>query len=46
LRGWIEREQRLKTLDAAIARAINDADAARAQEIGTVREELRKHFEQ
>lgn len=46
LRGWMEREQRLKTLDAAIARGINDADAGRTQEIGAVREELGKHFEQ
>jgi antitoxin ParD1/3/4 len=45
LRGWMEREQRLATLDAAIARGIADADAGRTQEIGTVREELRRHFE-
>lgn len=45
LRGWMEREQRLATLDAAIARGVADADAGRTQEIGTVREELRRHFE-
>ena len=45
LRGWMEREQRLATLDAAIARGVADADAGRTQEIGTVRDELRKHFE-
>ncbi len=45
LRGWMDREQRLATLDAAIARGIADADAGRTQEIGTVREELRRHFE-
>jgi antitoxin ParD1/3/4 len=45
LRGWMDREQRLATLDAAIARGIADADAGRTQEIRTVREELRRHFE-
>ena len=45
LRGWMEREQRLATLDAAIARGVADADTGRTHEIGTVREELRKHFE-
>ena len=45
LRGWMEREQRLATLDAAIARGVADADAGRMQELGTVREELRRHFE-
>ena len=47
LRGWMEREQRLATLDAAIARGVADADAdaGRTQEIETVREELRKRFE-
>jgi len=41
----MDREQRLATLDAAIARGVADADAGRTQEIGTVREELRRHFE-
>lgn len=45
LRGWMEREQRLATLDAAIARGVADADTGRTQEIETVREELRKRFE-
>jgi antitoxin ParD1/3/4 len=45
LRGWMEREQRLATLDAAIARGVADADTGRAQEIETVREELRRRFE-
>jgi len=47
LRGWMEREQRLATLDAAIARGVADADAdtGRTQEIETVREELRRRFE-
>jgi antitoxin ParD1/3/4 len=45
LRGWMEREQRLATLDAAIARGVAEADAGRTQEIETVREELRKRFE-
>jgi len=45
LRGWMEREQRLATLDAAIARGVADADAGRTQEIETVREELKRRFE-
>lgn len=45
LRGWMEREQRLATLDAAIARGVADADAGRLQEIETVREELKRRFE-
>jgi antitoxin ParD1/3/4 len=45
LRGWMEREQRLATLDAAIARGVADADAGRTQEIETMREELRNRFE-
>ena len=46
LRGWMEREQRLVTLDAAIARGVADADAGRTQDVETVRDELRRHFEQ
>jgi antitoxin ParD1/3/4 len=45
LRGWMEREQRLANLDAAIARGVADADAGRTQEIETVREELKRRFE-
>jgi antitoxin ParD1/3/4 len=45
LRGWMEREQRLATLDAAIARGVADADAGRTQEIEAVREELKRRFE-
>lgn len=45
LRGWMDREQRLATLDSAITRGITDAEAGRTQEIGAVREELQKHFE-
>ncbi len=45
LRGWMEREQRLLTLDAAIVRGIADSEAGRVQEIEAVREELRNHFE-
>lgn len=45
LRGWMEREQRLSALDSAIVRGVADAEAGRIQEIGTIREELRKHFE-
>ena len=45
LRGWMEREQRLATLDAAIVRGVADADAGQTQEIEAVREELKKRFE-
>lgn len=45
LRGWIEREHRLTALDSAIARGVADAEAGRTQDIGVVREELRKRFE-
>ncbi len=45
LRGWMDRDQRLKALDAAITRGVADAEAGRIQDIGTVREELRRHFE-
>lgn len=45
LRAWMEREQRLSALDAAINRGVADAEAGRAQEIETVREELRRRFE-
>jgi antitoxin ParD1/3/4 len=46
LRGWLEREQRLVALDAAIARGVADAEAGRVHEVDAVREELRKRFEQ
>ena len=45
LRGWMERDQRLKALDAAIIRGVADAEAERTQDIESVRDELRKHFE-
>ena len=45
LRDWIEREQRLATLDAAIVRGVADADTGQTQEIEAVREELKKRFE-
>jgi len=45
LRSWMEREQRLATLDAAIARGVAEADTGRTQEIDAVREELKKRFE-
>lgn len=46
LRGWMERENRLITLDAAIARGLGDAEAGRVKDIETVRAEMRKKFEQ
>ena len=45
MRGWIEREKRLQTLDNAIARGIADADSGRVKTIEEVREGLRKNFE-
>ena len=45
LRGWMEREQRLATLDAAILRGVADADTGQTQEIDAVREELKRRFE-
>ncbi|TAN50398.1 MAG: type II toxin-antitoxin system ParD family antitoxin [Methylococcaceae bacterium] len=45
VRDWMEREQRLVSLDMAIARGIADADAGRAQDIGTVRAAMRSRFE-
>jgi antitoxin ParD1/3/4 len=45
LRGWMEKENRLMKLDAAIERGLADADAGRVKDIETVREEMRKKFE-
>jgi antitoxin ParD1/3/4 len=45
LRGWMEKENRVVMLDAAIARGMADADAGRVKDIETVREEMRKKFE-
>ncbi|MBF0321789.1 MAG: type II toxin-antitoxin system ParD family antitoxin [Magnetococcales bacterium] len=44
LRGWIERERSLAAMDAAIARGVSDSESGRVQEIGDVREEMRKYF--
>jgi antitoxin ParD1/3/4 len=44
LRGWLEREQRLAALDAAIARGLADAEAGRVHDTDAVREELRRRF--
>ena len=46
MRGWMEKENRLIALDAAIARGLADAEVGRVQDTETVRHELRKHFEQ
>ena len=46
LRGWMEREQGLKNLDAAIARGIADAEAGRVQDVEATRKELKRHFVQ
>jgi antitoxin ParD1/3/4 len=44
LRGWLERDRRLATLDNAIAPGIADAEAGRVQEIDEVRNELRQRL--
>jgi antitoxin ParD1/3/4 len=40
LRGWIERERRLQSLDASIMRGLADADAGRVRDIDEVQAEL------
>ena len=45
LRGWMERDQRLAMLDAAITNGITDAESGRTQPIETVRKQLHKRFE-
>ncbi|MGZ8218663.1 type II toxin-antitoxin system ParD family antitoxin [Methylomagnum sp.] len=45
VRGWMDREQSLATLDTAIARGLADAEAGRVQDIDAVRGELRCRFE-
>lgn len=42
LRGWLERDRRLATLDAAIERGIQDAQAGRVNEVEQVRAHLKK----
>ena len=46
LRGWMEREQWLKNLDAAIARGVADAEAGRVHDVETTRKELKRRFVQ
>jgi antitoxin ParD1/3/4 len=46
MRGWLDREQKLAKLDAAIMRGIADADAGRVHTIEEVREEMRRRFGQ
>ena len=45
VRGWMEREQRLAALDAAMVRGIADAEAGRVHEIEAVRGEMKRRFE-
>ena len=45
LRGWMERDQRLAMLDAAITKGVTDAESGRTQSVETVRKQLHKHFE-
>lgn len=42
LRAWMKRENRLVTLDTAIAKGLSDAEAGRVKDIETVRQEVRK----
>jgi antitoxin ParD1/3/4 len=44
LRGWMDRERRLATLDAAVARGVADADAGRVRDLDAVRVDLQKRF--
>ncbi|MCX7082860.1 MAG: type II toxin-antitoxin system ParD family antitoxin [Methylococcales bacterium] len=37
LRGWIDRDNRLKALDAAINRGVSDTEAGRTQDIESER---------
>lgn len=42
MRAWLQRERRLAALDAAIARALTEADRGLSQDIENLREELHK----
>lgn len=44
LRGWMEREHRLQSLDAAIERGLTDAEAGRVSDIDAVHVEMLEHF--
>ena len=44
LRGWMEAENRLKSLDAAIARGIADAEAGRVHALQDVRAKLERRL--
>lgn len=44
LRGWMDRERRLSSLDAALARGEADAQGGRVQELDRVRVELQERF--
>ena len=41
MRGWMSKEQRLATLDAALEKGIASAEAGRVQSLEEVRAELR-----
>ena len=45
LRGWIDRDNRLKALDTAINKGVADAEVGWSHDIETVGEDLRKRFE-
>jgi len=44
MRGWMERESRLATLDASIAKGLADARAGRVETAETARKKLKKRF--
>jgi antitoxin ParD1/3/4 len=44
LRNWLDRDQRLAALDAAIVPGIADAEAGRVHEPNDVRKALRSHL--
>src|SRR5208337_3285144 len=45
LRGWLDRDRRLATLDTAIARGVADAEAGRAQPVDEVRDTWPEEFQ-
>jgi antitoxin ParD1/3/4 len=45
MRGWLERQRRLATLDAAIARGVADADAGRVRDLEAVHRDLTRRFQ-
>ena len=44
LRGWINQEQRLAILDAAIGRGLADSEAGRVTDLETVRQNFKRKY--